>query len=241
MTYNADHETFHSYTAALPSLTETEDFETFTTHFLTTNPPLMTQIDLHLLECNTSVYEDLAAHYDRAIKLKIWRRTHYTHANGTKKLGGEVEELPNELKTAHRLLMIGEVGKGFPSFNGLPITNADKKERERWRVINFVLIGLRNVAFEMVGVESVPPMSMHLTAANKPVASGTGTFGNILDEKPFSIRSAGLFGDPVTPPPRPRGRPMRKAPVQIVAQNESTVFAKDEPSVLDPNWGSLGN
>jgi hypothetical protein len=187
MSYNTNHETFYSYIAALPPLNETEDFETFTNHFLTTNPPLMTQIDLHLLECNTSVYEDLAAHYDRAIQLKIWRRTHYTHVNGTKKLGGGVEELPNELKTAHRMLMIGEVGKGFPSFNGLPITNADKTERERWRVTNLVLVGLRNVAFEMVGVESMPPVS-------RPVTGGIGTFGDSFDEKPFSFRSTVLFG-----------------------------------------------
>jgi hypothetical protein len=32
---------------------------------------------------------------------------------------------------------------------------------------------------------------------------------------------------------------MRKVPVQIVAQNEPMVFAEDEPSLFDPNWGNL--
>lgn len=137
-----DHINFHTYTAALPPVIETEDFGQFLTRFRTASPPLLSYFDIVLLENNMAIFTDLSAHYDRACQLKLWKRTHYTQ--GTM-------ELPDSLKMAYRLLLAGVVANMFPNFN--PV---DEKDRVRWNKTALVLVGLRNVAFEMVGVESGP-------------------------------------------------------------------------------------
>jgi hypothetical protein len=162
-------ENFYIFIASLPSLIETEDFNQFLHRFTITSPPLITTVDLYLFRNNAPYWGDLALHYERACQLKIWKRTHYT-LNGKE---GDMPTLPDNLKHAHRLLLAGAVGKSFPGFN--PV---DKREKERWRVVTMVLVGLRNAAFEIVGVESLPVYRVDVGSMPRTSMVFGGGFGS---------------------------------------------------------------
>lgn len=168
---------FYLHAASLPSVIETESFDAFLDRFTMTDPPLMTSTDVLLLEDghNKPILDDLKDHYARACALKIHKRTHYTQGAGTK-------DLPDELKSAHRLLLAGAVNNHFPTYNGM-----DERERKKWEAASTILIALRNVAFEMAGVETLTPT----TALSKPTGSRTYPY---QQDEPKSPRTPTLLG-----------------------------------------------
>lgn len=168
---------FYTHAASLPSVIETESFDAFLDRFTTTDPPFMTSIDVLLLEDshNKPILDDLKDHHARACALKLHKRTHYTQGAGT-------EDLPDDLKSAHRLLLAGAVNNHFPTYNGM-----NERERRKWKVVSTILVVLRNVAFEMAGVETSTPT----TALSNPTGSRTHLY---QQDEPKSPRAPTLLG-----------------------------------------------
>ncbi|KAE9969599.1 hypothetical protein BLS_000150 [Venturia inaequalis] len=166
---------FYAHAAALPTVVETESFSDFLDRFTATDPQLMTSIDVLLLEDDhdKNIFNDLKAHYERACALKLYKRTHYTA--GTK-------DLPDDLKSAYRLLMAGAVNDHFPSFN-----DVNEREKKKWKVVGTVLGTLRNVAFEMAGVKTADPT----TSSVKQAGSKTHLY---QQDEPKSPRTPTLLG-----------------------------------------------
>ncbi|QDS72914.1 hypothetical protein FKW77_007878 [Venturia effusa] len=164
---------FYAQTASLPSVIETESFSDFLDRFTKTGAPHMTAIDVLLLEesYNKPVFDDLQAHHERACALKLYKRTHYTQGPGTK-------DLPDDLKSAHRYLLAGCVNNHFPSYNEM-----NERDRKKWRIAGMVLVPLRNVAFETMGVDSSKSSTAPL--------SRTGLYNQ---EEPKSPRTPTLLG-----------------------------------------------
>jgi hypothetical protein len=92
MSHLEPHENFHNFTANLPPLIETEDFNQFLHRFTPTSLLLITAVDIYLFGNNAPYWGDLALHYERACQLKIWKRAHYT-PSGT---GRGMLELPDD-------------------------------------------------------------------------------------------------------------------------------------------------
>lgn len=94
-----------------------------------------------------------------------------------------MKDLPDELKTAYRLLLAGAVNNHFPSYNDM-----NERERKKWKIVSRILVTLRNVAFEMVGVETLSPGT---TALSRPVGSRTHLY---QQDEPKSPRTPTLLG-----------------------------------------------
>ncbi|TID27725.1 putative agmatinase 1 [Venturia nashicola] len=167
---------FYTHAASLPTVVETESFSDFLHRFTTTSPPLLSSIDVLLLEDDSSknIFNDLKAHHERACALKLYKRTHYTVAT---------KDLPDDLRSAYRLLMAGSVNNYFPSYN-----DVDERERKKWKVVNEVLTTLRNVAFEMAGVQTAGPTT---SSSSKQVGLKTHLY---QQDEPKSPRTPTLLG-----------------------------------------------
>lgn len=169
---------FYVHAASLPTIVESESFSDYLDRYTTTDPQLITSIDVLLLEDdhNKPTFNDLKAHHERACALKLYKRTHYTSAT---------KDLPDELKSAYRLLMAGAVNNHFPSYN-----HVNERERKKWNIVSTVLVAMRNVAFEMAGVETASPTT---PSFNKQVGSRTRLYHQQQDE-PRSPRTPTLLG-----------------------------------------------